>query len=164
MRLLALVAVLLALSACNKLGAERRASAPSLAPSPQVAGIIAVQPAPGRLVGPPFNTPQLAVFGPLMIAVASGDNQVANVGSRCTSPLTVLVTDGAGVPVKGAYVTFDPATRSLGPGGQGTATSGAAGQASVYAIPSAQGAALVKARAVTTYLLSNDVTFSVTGQ
>src|SRR3990167_9087573 len=84
MRLLALVAVLLALSACNKLGAERRASAPSLAPSlapsPQVAGIVAVQPSPGHLVGPPFNPPQLAVFGPLMIAVASGDNQVANVG------------------------------------------------------------------------------------
>lgn len=130
-------------------------------PMSQPANIIAVQPDPSHLVGPPFPPPSTTY--PLTISILSGNNQVAPVGSYCSLPLSVLVLDGNGKPVQGAYVQFVPEK----PGdcyGLGSASTDAKGEASVAVGPAVYGTLYVRAFADKDGLhTAPGVSFSVTG-
>ena len=104
----------------------------------------------GTLLGDTYTTGHIlgdctvqASFGhPEQVAIVSGSGQITAVGTRFATPLVVKVTDGEGAPVPGVPVQFSSA--AAGPSATlsaNTATTDAAGVASVMARANAAGGA-----------------------
>jgi adhesin/invasin len=94
------------------------------------------------------------------VALTSGNNQTGNAGQLLQSPLVATVTDGCGIPVTGAHVTWTVT------GGSATlsktvSTSGSSGQVSTFVnFGSTPGPVTVTA----SFATSSTVTFTVTSQ
>lgn len=140
------------------LGCNRHDSQ-TLIPGTRAVNILAVRPDPTHLVGPVMAAP---LPGPLTVGVISGNHQIATVGSYCTQRLTVLVLDGIGIPVPGAQVIWVP-EHPTDCYGLGTSSTDLFGVASARVGPAVPGVLYVRAVASTTYLVSNGVSFELTG-
>ena len=124
----------------------------------QAANIIPIQPNPGQIVGPVYVPPITQIF----LSIEGTQNKYVALGNY--EALTVRAEDGSGNPVVGAYASFASVNTSS-VFGLGTATTDAAGRATVFASPvTAPSVEIVECKVIKGPAISNVVTFSVTGR